>query len=252
VSFICMMTSFLLTLPSSSSTNVFPGNAISDFRVRLADHINLPRERYEVALMQLSYIHSVNTFAEEQDCCISYSNDEKKGTVKLPNVCYSSIEHLLNVMDRELRSIDDNTRKHAFLFYDSYTNRITLKSHMLTLKFSEALSAILGFEPIEFQKSHVYHTTFSPDIRAGMHSMFIYCDLVEHQFVGDKKAPLLRELPLLGEEGKPVVQSFALPFYVPLHVSSLDTVHIRVADESGHNIPFQKGPLTVTLQIRSS
>ena len=33
---------------------------------------------------------------------------------------------------------------------------------------------------------------FPPDLTGGLHSMFVYTNVVENQFIGDKFAPLLR------------------------------------------------------------
>jgi len=260
------MNTILLTLPSNASSDIFPDNTICNFRTQLSDRIYLTREHYEIALMQISYINSLKTFSKDEDniiqCLLSKSNIKKE--VIIPNRSYSNILHFVTDVNRLMKDVlganvnivpkKDGSKKVTidYLTHDAKYNRVKLNTSDSDIIFSAALSSILGFHKTKFKAGNEYTAELVPDLKAGMHSMFVYCDLVESQYVGDKKAPLLRELPLLGSEGESVVQTFALPFYIPLRTSQFDTLHIQIADESGDPIPFEKGHLTVTLHIRPS
>ena len=247
------MSAFILTLPSNASSEIFPDNSTSEFRTQLSDRIYLLREHYEVALMQISYIHSIKTFSKANDNkiqCIK-NNDKSKHEVCIPNVSYTTLEDLVITVNQTL-STTLNSAHSPKLQYNKNMNRISLITGEFDVHLSNMLAAMLGFHITFFTSSKTIEAKLIPDIRSGRHSMYIYCDLVESQYVGDKKAPLLRELPLIGSEGEAIVQTFALPFYIPLRLSQFDTIHIRIADESGDPIIFEKGNFTATLHLRPS
>ena len=39
------------------------------------------------------------------------------------------------------------------------------------------------------------------DLEYGFHDLFVYCDLIQSQYVGDALVPLLRIVPVEGEVG---------------------------------------------------
>jgi hypothetical protein len=73
--------------------------------------------------------------------------------------------------------------------------------------FTGELATVLGFDQdtlIEKKTSSPYAT----DINGGVSSMYVYTDIVDAQFVGDVKVPLLRIVNIEGEYGNTVHASF--------------------------------------------
>ena len=85
---------------------------------------------------------------------------------------------------------------------------------------------------------------------AGARSIFVYCDLIEDQIVGDSLSPLLRIVPVTVRQGKFQHTVYNHVHYYPLSTNNFHTIEISLRDEFGNPIPFQAGPATVTLHIR--
>jgi hypothetical protein len=95
----------------------------------------------------------------------------------------------------------------------------------------------------------LYEAKQPPDMLMGMYHIFIYCDIVEPQVVGDCLAPLLRMVNISGKEGEAVTQTFR-PYYLPLSRLEFDTIDILLCNEFGEEIQFDKGQTTLTLHFR--
>ena len=70
-------TSFYMTLPSStySSDSMYPNNTASSFRITLPKTIYL-RHKYEVALVEILYPHTWNTFHSKDDYRFTYTRKQ--------------------------------------------------------------------------------------------------------------------------------------------------------------------------------
>ena len=80
-----------------------------------------------------------------------------------------------------------------------------------------------------------------------IHSLMIYSDLVECNFVGDTKAPLLRCFPFISKlKGGDIktngqymnYQTFSNLQFRPLLKKFFHSIHIYLRDTSGEKIPF--------------
>ena len=79
--------------------------------------------------------------------------------------------------------------------------------------------------------------------------MYIYCDLVQHQLVGDTKSQLLRIVRIpLGSESASVI--FDKPHYVPVSRHYFDSIHIETRTVEGLSFPFSEGHITMKLHFR--
>ena len=83
-----------------------------------------------------------------------------------------------------------------------------------------------------------------------IHSLQVYCDLVEPRVVGDVLVPLLRIVPVKGSHGDTVSKSYENVHYVPLSRKTFQTVEIDIRDHAGDIVPFERGTLNVTLHFR--
>jgi hypothetical protein len=71
------------------------------------------------------------------------------------------------------------------------------------------IATVLGFDQdilIEKKTSSPY----AADINGGFSSMYVNTDIVDAQFVGDVKIPLLRIVSIEGEYGKPFTPVFVI------------------------------------------
>ena len=81
----------------------------------------------------------------------------------------------------------------------------------------------MGFD----QDTLIEKKTSSPyaaDINGGFSSMYVYIDIVDAQFVGDVKVPVLRIVNIEGEDGNTVHASFRNLQYVPVSLRPLKSI----------------------------
>jgi hypothetical protein len=85
--------------------------------------------------------------------------------------------------------------------------------------------------------------------------IYVYCDLVEPQIVGDTMAPIIRMVNTdysKAKFGENITKSFVSLQYVPLMKLNFSTVEMDLRDSAGQLIPFCSGHSSVTLHFRRS
>ena len=87
------------------------------------------------------------------------------------------------------------------------------------------------------------------DVNAGINSLYVYCDILEHVPVGDTKAPLLRIVNAGGSSHEVVHLAFDKPRYSPLQKKNFDSIEIDIRDCFGDAIPFVSGQVVVILEF---
>ena len=88
------------------------------------------------------------------------------------------------------------------------------------------------------------------DLNRGLHTFFVYCDIVQYQLVGDANVPLLRAIAVSGKKGDVIAKSFHNVHYVGLSRSTFQEVHVHITDDTGLRVPFEHGRVIVKLHFR--
>jgi hypothetical protein len=88
------------------------------------------------------------------------------------------------------------------------------------------------------------------DLQAGIHALYVYCDLLQFTHVGDIKAPLLQVVNSGGEAGDVITRYYERPRYIPLQKKNFDSIQILIRDDLGEKIPFETGKVLLTLHFR--
>ena len=104
--------------------------------------------------------------------------------------------------------------------------------------FFDNIGYLLGFS-LEEIISNTSTAERQVDLEYGFHDLFIYCDLIQSQYVGEALVPLLRIVPIEGKVGEQVSKSFLRPQYLPVS---------RKAD-TGESVPFEFGRVLLTLHF---
>ena len=253
------MGDFYLTLPSNSSMDVYPNNTMANFKTKLPNRIEL-EGRWEVGMVEMQYPHTWYNLREEEGklTIISTAPDAVitniTAPVHIPPGYYHTIEDLLRRIENDItKSANLATEGPVSLQYDKISRKISAKvmsrnGRQYSVVFSSALQRILGFS--------------SPTLHEGMteaplpvdmdplHSVYVYCDLIEPRIVGDRMAQLLRVVPVEGRSGEMVTRIYENVHYTPLQRKSFESVEIDIRDSLGEKVPFERGTLNVTLHFR--
>lgn len=197
---------------------------------------------------------------------------------------YFSVKNLINQINRQLKVFEE-VETYPYLEYDSHSDLVEINGGKLKQKYiiknlSPYVYPLLGNEiehllGLKDQKNRgvleycsdpeLVNSTeytklqkgkfkgfYSPDIEAGIYSLYVYCDIVYPQLVGDSSVKLLHcvEIPNRTKYKEQVVIKYAYPNYVPLITNSFQTIEINIKDDSNETIPFRTGRVRLKLHFR--
>ena len=271
------MTHFYLTLPANSSKKFYPDNTMTKFKTHLHSAISLTGE-WEVGLSEIVFPRNWYTIAfDEGYFYIEHSDstnlaEQEEFEIKIPGGYYVSVREIIYKLNEKVRDVleasfmpgADQHHKFASNFvsfeWNDRTNRVKINiPPKRKLTFSKTLCTILGIDEVDHplvndQETEILtlRSAHTADLEAGIHALYIYCDILEQVSVGDILAPLLRIVDVRGKYSEMLYRHFDQPTYVPLQKKHFQAVEIDIKDSYGENIPFESGQLIVTLHFRRS
>ena len=77
------------------------------------------------------------------------------------------------------------------------------------------------------------------DLEHSFHDLYVYCDILPSQFVGDALVPLLRIVPVEGKDGERISKSFIRPPYLPVSRKQFETIEVNTKRDTGETVPFE-------------
>ncbi len=89
-----------------------------------------------------------------------------------------------------------------------------------------------------------------PDMRNGIDSLYVYCDIVEPQIVGNGMHQLLDTVAVSGNFGDIIDRRFSTPHYIPLLAKQFDSISFTIKDDLDRLIPFNFGKCIIKLHFR--
>ena len=170
---------------------------------------------------------------------------------------FNTIVSALEAAQREAARIHPDQSLYVDFGYMQRRNRFTAKfqSRVTGVRFSPDLARMLGFDSNKTYDDSSMQVTAErpPDLSDSLSLIYIYCDLLEHVFIGDTRAPLLRISSRTSEERSNIAHVVYNPVqYVPLQKKCFDTVTISMMMDTGRPIPFLPGKSIVVLEFRRS
>ncbi len=229
---------FYLTLPSNNSLQYYPNNTLTHFVTQLAHPINL-HGSWEVGLAEIQYPHTWCNLTEEW--LKELTRSERKD-YQVPVGQYETPQQLVQTLN--------GLTEHFTFSYDQATNRIALAvPYDRALQMSSHLASMLGLPRASFGPG-THHGTGLVDMNQGFYSLYVYCNIVEPRLVGDTEVPLLRIVPIEGQNGQMVTKTYEQIQYIPLLQKNFDHLEIDIKKDTGESVPFEFGKVVVTLHFR--
>ena len=267
---------FYVTLPSNSSTAVYGRQPSHNYKTKLARPIRLDPAQWEVGLAELSYPKSVIHLKTDSVIDV-YLPDRDSGPVSATVLQgnYEDPEELVSLVAQAVRAAVGHERSHWIGFDYLDDKRCFVRLHTgCAMLLQPALARMLGWDT-----DHVLHLSNyqgrpspvpAPSLRGylnldaqahfsemavyasrELHSLYVYCDIVSYQAVGDSLAPLLRSVTVSGGRGDEVISHiFNKIHYLPLERSLYETIEIHIADDTGSDVAFMHGHVIVKLHFR--
>ena len=90
----------------------------------------------------------------------------------------------------------------------------------------------------------------SVNLSLGNQWIYVYCDAADFSCVGDCMAQILRVVPIKDKAGAMVTERYDIGHYVPLLVTSFDSIRIILANDKGADHKFHSGKSLVKLHFR--
>ena len=207
---------FTIDLSSNASLDCYPDNTLASFRTSLSAPLELDDNQWTVSLSSITCPKKFFNIVEGKFDYINGKLGIYLSNCRVPKGLYNSVFELIDGMEKGIyasrgqESIFDKSKK-DFQFFPR--KELTSKGVVVLCEgkdcvhltnVSDDLRCILGLEksPLEthnkpssgnnqFEDKPVFPT----DINL-YHLAFVYCDIIEPQFVGNTKAPFLRSFPL--------------------------------------------------------
>ncbi len=238
---------FYITLPSDTSSDTFPNNTPSEYTTKLPHHIELNGE-WEVALHTISYV-KWNTIKLSGESVHYIANDGTKKTGSQLKDYYGSVKEYVAAMNASILEADKG--KITFTIHSGKVT-ITLESgYSVHLRKEQAI--ILGF--LTFDDSDIVKritATETGSYEANLHretSMYIYCDIIEPQIVGNKTVPLLDAIWDKEKGKREITHSTENLHYVPVRTKSFEEVKVLLRSSTNERISFEHGHTSITLHF---
>ena len=84
----------------------------------------------------------------------------------------------------------------------------------------------------------------------GITSIYVYCNIVQPQIVGNTSVPLQRTIPVTRNSGDVITKTFTNIQYVPVQTKSFEDIEILLRTDTGDPVPFEHGKAIATLFFR--
>ena len=234
---------FRISLPSNASSEYFPKNIPSNYRVKLP-HIFDSTKKYECALTEIIF---PNKFKNVRKGLNNIQVELESGKIRqflITPGYYSTIAALIFKIKSTIKSID--------IVYNKAKKRTIVKSNY-QIKFGEDIARLLGFSGKTWiaggrkKIKSPYHAT----IHGGLTTLYVYTDVIQEQFVGETAVPILRIVNWDHKIEKDNMSvSFDRLYYSPLKNTSFDTINIFIMDDTGTEVEFEYGKVVVVLEFK--
>ena len=263
------MASFYLFLPSNTNED----NTLTKFTTKLPETMRLDGE-WEVSLVELTYTRSWFNIGNQKDASVviySYPKpDPETGKNKLSQTIplvvplnhYETPTQLIDGMtfamhDRESKIPTANPPQYRLL-YDPVLGRTVFEVYEpnVTIYLSEKMAYMLGFDRQDVSatkrlpNSTVKVADHPPDMDGGINALYVYCNVVAPQIVGNTYSNLLRAVTVSGNFNENITNIYTDRIYIPVLKKVFDSIEININDDAGRPILFEFGKTFVTLHFR--
>ena len=150
------------------------------------------------------------------------------------------------LVDNEKRSIDDVRFSH-----DTLSRKVTVHLQNKTEVYFSDIGQMLGISPNKVI-SRTSNAERAVGLGHGFQDLYVYCDIIQSQYVGDALVPLLRIVPVEGKDGERISKSFIRPQYLPVSRKQFESIEVNIKRDTGETVPFELGKVLLTLHFRQS
>ena len=247
-----------VTLVSNASMDLFPYNKRSSFRTRLPYVHDFSEGNWLVALSEITYSkswfnvgdgHTVTPAMIHDGQPVDAMKSDHKTAIS-PGFYHTPselIEHINSLMSTW--QTPASVTKLPELMIN--TNGIVSLKTMGIVKEGSATRQFGALFDNEMSTLLGIANSRPAFLDQGMTSLYVYCDILQPQVVGDSFEPLLRTIGVDSNArfGENVTEIFDYPYYLPLARTVFQEIEINIRNDIGEAPPFNFGRTTVTLHF---
>ena len=163
-------------------------------------------------------------------------------------VNYGYYEAMKDFVGSVNKTLSKETKGNVSITFDVRTEKVTVhlkNGYQFAVKGK--MSVVMGFGGKEVKITKKTVSPYAADITGTMNSIYVYCDIVQPQVVGDT---MLRTVPIEGKMGDVVTRTYNNMQYIPVQRKSFEDIEILLRSDTGLPMPFERGVVLVTLHFR--
>ena len=233
---------FYVVLPSNGSMTLYPNNTCSKFKINLSSTLELNPEQWEVGLAEIQFPGAFENIRKDKNRIAYLSGDTWVG-YKVPRGFYENPKDLVE----KLREIE---HLHGITFTYKETKKRTEISVPANcgIDFMDSdVGRYLGFDANTIITDKNMLSPYETSPFNGIHTLFVYSDIVGNQYVGDVKAPLLRSVPIKRNKKGYHCVVYDRPHFLSINRGLIQSIEIDIRDDTGEFMSFAAGRVIVTL-----
>lgn len=125
-----------------------------------------------------------------------------------------------------------------------YNSDIVVNNLLVEKQYQKINSTIYSYETNDIEMELFYESLH------GIHSIFIYSDVIDTQIVGDSRTRLLRVINVSSKYKEVVSRVYDNPDYLPVSSREINSIKIILRDDTGQKIFFTNSKVIVKLHFR--
>ena len=251
--------SFYITLPSNASMDLFPNNTLTHFKTKLSSTLQLDGD-YEVALTEIMFPFNWK-FREKGSIVFTHNSHGGSKEVVRREIVFDRSLFVYDTLHSLIDGLNMFTKQNKVeveFFYDAISHKVFYEmGKQWSMEFLNRFNLDFGIKYDFIQGSPEKASKHEGEYRIAntinsIKSLYVYTDIVEHQYTGDTFAPLLRVVGVDNDRkfGDYVERIYNTPHYIPVLKKSIDTIEIDIRSDLGDSIEFGIGKLVAKLHFR--
>lgn len=125
-----------------------------------------------------------------------------------------------------------------------YNSDIVVNNLLVEKQYQKINSTVYSYETNDIEMELFYESLH------GIHSIFIYSDVIDTQIVGDSRTRLLRVINVSSKYKEVVSRVYDNPDYLPVSSREINSIKIILRDDTGQKIFFTNSKVIVKLHFR--
>lgn len=169
--------------------------------------------------------------------------------VELPEGCYE-IDDIIKYMVNKINEEDDEAV--IRITTDINTSKVTIRTNRkINFNVKDSIGPVLGFRKREL---NINDNNVSDDTVkiTKVNAICIDCNIAVGSFFNGQPVHIIHQFFPTVPVGYKIVESPLNIIYFPVSVKTINNITLKIIDQAGHLVNFQKETLTVRLHLRKS